>query len=715
MLFPVVLSFQEPEVPIFRGGGLTVLVDAIITDKKNRVVTDLKPEDFILYEEDVEQQIDRIELYRANVRRDITSTTSTDILQPEIGLSDFSAQVVREQRNIIIIVLDYATTEYIHQNLVQEAAIKYVNENLQSNDFVAVFGLGASFGLLQDFTNNKELLIEALKVRDMRGQTLASMQPSGPPVEAIAGEVISDTTLEISGSSPQEIAASAQAAQQEGSELARLAISMRIQRAFHNMGSFVKEREARGVLTAIRAIAQGVESIEGRKTLILFSEGFVIGPHLEYVLERTVNLANRANLAVYSVDSQGLLNKNSNPGGELYSIGATQGYGNVMSGRRIDATGGHSLFDRAKEVGSDVRDSALRYVSVSTGGFAIRNTNDLHIGLERIDQDIRSYYLLSYRPQNQEFDGNFRNIRIEVRNPDYTVRHRTGYLAVPPGSEVLTPEEYKLFRAVEKAEISMGLDADFYLSSFIAEGNKHNVLVSLEIPGEAVEFKEIETENQPIFQTEIEVIGILRDVEGRALLRFGTPMTHNFTKEEVQVLKDGGLSFNNQLELTSGDYSIQMLIRDLNSGRNAISERSIHIPEDSSSLQLSTIVLSKEVQPSEQQSGFLIVENSAVLPSAGRKFRNGENLIYYFEVYNFELQGNLPDLTASIAIVRPGQVPIQLPGIELNRRFDDGKVRLSKFVQLSGLHPGTYFFETKVTDRLGGESVVGRTTFEVVK
>jgi len=32
-----------------------------------------------------------------------------------------------------------------------------------------------------------------------------------------------------------------------------------------------------------------------------------------------------------------------------------------------------------------------------TGGFLIRNTNDFEVGLQRIDEDIRAYYILSYR------------------------------------------------------------------------------------------------------------------------------------------------------------------------------------------------------------------------------------------------------------------------------------------------------------------------------
>lgn len=81
-----------------------------------------------------------------------------------------------------------------------------------------------------------------------------------------------------------------------------------------------------------------------------------------------------------------------------------------------------------REVGHDMRESALRYVAEATGGFLSHNTNDLGVGMARIDEEMRSYYRLSYRPQDQKFDGQFREIRVEVRRASrpavWTLCHR---------------------------------------------------------------------------------------------------------------------------------------------------------------------------------------------------------------------------------------------------------------------------------------------------
>ncbi len=715
VLVPPLGTGGQEQPPVFRAGGLTVVIDAVVTDDDNAVVPDLQASDFELFENGQPQVIDNVVFQRSipQSRSTPEAGESATALTPPAAPSVPISPPFEPRRNLIVFLLDYATTEYTNHKLVQEAAIRYVEQNLTENDFVAVFGLGAAFGLLQDFTNNRGLLISALQTREISGKALAGVVQTGEPINSTASQIVSDasTTPVVTAASPQGMAAAGQEAGREGSELARLAVGLRIQRAFLNMGSFVQEREARGVLTAIRAIAQGIEGIEGRKTLILFSQGFVIGPHVERALERTISAANRANLAVYSIDSQGLVTKDATPGEELYGIGATQGYGSAISGRRIDATGGRSLFDRAKEVGSDARDSALRFISVSTGGFAIRNTNDLHLGLKRIDQDLRSYYLLTYRPTNRDFDGTFREVTVKVRRPGLKVRHRTGYLAMPPGWDVVTAEEFRLMRSAELGEIRLNLPAFLRLESFARGTGSQTILVNLEVLAEGLQFRDQESEQGQLHQTELEVIGILRDVEGNAVIRFGTPMTFTFADPEFKALQRGGLSFNNKVDLVPGTYSVQVLVRDQLGGRAALLEQTLRVSEPTRDLSLSSIVLAKEVQKAVPGTELLTVGDSIVLPSAVRKFRNGEKLIYYFEVYN---AGH--GLEAELSLIPSGsQTRLTLPPVHAPLASDGRPVVLSRFVELRGLPPGTYFLEASVRE-VGDDRVARRRTLlEVVQ
>src|SRR5207245_8459786 len=180
-------------------------------------------------------------------------------------------------------------------------------------------------------------------------------------------------------------------------------------------------------------------------SLVLFSQGVVISQLLWPDLNSVVDAANRAQLAIYSIDARGMETRTLS--GALVqrdemtaALGPSENERNPLSQQdRMRAAGGEDVFDRASQVGHDLPESTLRYLSNATGGFLIYNTNDLASGLARVSEEMRTYYLLSYRPANQTFDGKFRQVRVELRVPQLTVRAPTRDDALPAGCGCLTP------------------------------------------------------------------------------------------------------------------------------------------------------------------------------------------------------------------------------------------------------------------------------------
>jgi VWFA-related protein len=66
-----------------------------------------------------------------------------------------------------------------------------------------------------------------------------------------------------------------------------------------------------------------------------------------------------------------------------------------------------------------------------TGGVIVRNTNDLAKGLGRLFDTMESYYVIGYEhaPQSK---AAFRQIKVETRAKDVTVRARRGYFDAAP-------------------------------------------------------------------------------------------------------------------------------------------------------------------------------------------------------------------------------------------------------------------------------------------
>ncbi len=699
---PGLAQEQAPQSPSIRAdGGYSVVVDAVVTDKKNRVLTDLQKSDFVIYEDGVQQTIETFQL--------IQPDDVAEIAAPAPGAVPTVAQPAQgRRRNLIIFLLDYATTRFENQKLVEDASRKYIEENLRPEDLVAVFSLSNSFRFLQDFTNDKELLLAALTRGDARGNALASSNPA-PAVPA--GGRSTDTLSEPAAPANTPEAAAAAAA--GGSSRADLMLAQRIEALYRVMSTFLNRRQSYSVLAAIQAISEGVREVSGRKTLVLFSEGFVVGAQAERELAKTIGLANRANVAIYGVDSQGLATRELSgalvPRGELSGISADRGE------QRIRAVGGESVFDRAKEVGSDARDSALRYVSAATGGFAIRNSNDLYLGMQRIDQDVRSYYLLSYRPSNLAFDGEFKTIRVEVTRKDVQVRARSGYVALPPGMELVSSEEFDLLRRVRSGAAALDFPTYFRVDKLFDDQGGANLLLTLEIPAPEVRFEQTDGEGGAAREGNLAIIGLVRDALGVVVTRFGAPLNLRIPEAEWASLRENQLSFSNAIQLPPGNYSFDVVVHDVNGDRTGRAETALRLPPAGTELRLSSIVLGTEVRGSASEGGVLTHDGTRVVPAAERRFDPRSKLIYYFDICGFQrdASGN-PRLEIDVSLKPSGSAEsIALTPYEISQADAPARVSASRFVELAGLPTGTYFLQATVTDLLAKTSVSATTTFQL--
>lgn len=254
-----------------------VLVDVVVTDRKNRPVAGLEAQDFRVFEEDAPQQIVSFKALQGADSRESSgapapnAATSTDVPAPRDRLP-----------NLVVLLLDYSTTQFENQRLVRDAAVKYVQKRLQPNDYMAVFALNAGLRSLSGFTNDKAQLTAALETGSPVASALAA-ERAELSKGIVAGEVAAGASENVS--TPAGLTdTEAVIARQSGDSFAALAMRMlaaRITAQYTVLRSAIDQRQTRGVLTAVRAIARGVDSIQGRKSLVLFSEGFRVSPNLE--------------------------------------------------------------------------------------------------------------------------------------------------------------------------------------------------------------------------------------------------------------------------------------------------------------------------------------------------------------------------------------------------------------------------------------------------
>lgn len=185
------------------------------------------------------------------------------------------------QRRYLVLFFDNSTMATSDQARARQAAAQFVEKNTSPDRLMAVVDFGGTVNVAQNFTSDSTLLKRAVS-----GVKFSAIQPG-------------------------EADLAVQAAQVAGLGTAGLNLPARY------------EFGARSMLLAVREVARMLRGVPGRKTLILFSGGFVMTPERQSELLATIDALNKANVAVYPVDVRGLTG--IGPGEGIQQMGPTPG------------------------------------------------------------------------------------------------------------------------------------------------------------------------------------------------------------------------------------------------------------------------------------------------------------------------------------------------------------------------------------------------------
>ncbi len=259
VLFTVTTSFSQTPTPTPKPAGddndvvkistTLVQVDVTVTDRKGNVVKDLKPEDFEIFENGEKQEISNFSFVSANSETVQTNTNQTAKDKSSIPL--LSTPLKPEQvRRTIALVVDDLTLSFESTHYVRRALKKFVDEQMQNGDLVAIVRTGGGTGALQQFTSDRRQLYAAIE--KVRWNSLgAGGVGAFAPIEATPLENLKSTGADVS---------------EEQLEAEKDSI--------RNSNQFREDLFATGTLGAINYIVRGMKDLPGRKSIMLLSDGF---------------------------------------------------------------------------------------------------------------------------------------------------------------------------------------------------------------------------------------------------------------------------------------------------------------------------------------------------------------------------------------------------------------------------------------------------------
>ena len=659
-------------------------LDVIVKDKKGKAITDLKPEDFTVFENGVPQQIEFFDSTLTSRNEAAKPTTATASTEPGPRTPNGFP------RNIIALVLDGQSTEAANLNHVRSGMVKYIRERISDNDSVALFSISAGLQLLQPFTQDKAKLIAAVeKAYDSStGSKTSEARGLSDDIRAMREQIASGPEL-IGGTVPNF------ATGVSVSMAAQALIARHILEQYIALRSTLSAQQTRPVLAALAAISEGLRSIPGKKTLVMFSQGFIAPETLDWQVQSTIDMANRANLTIYIIDSGGLTG-GAPTSGSLVSGSPLGGIsGGLEMEQRRRSSAGESVFDITRQEGLNRQQDLLYRLSEDTGGHFIKNTNDIAGGLERIDTEIRSRYTLAYHSTDPNFDGGFRKVKIEVRRPYTSVFTRAGYYAIPPSQIIpLSPDDRKLLANFASMQAHPTLPLSLQLSSYRSRDGFYIVPLSFEIAPAAVQFDR--KGDKQLLQ--LEVLGVIRaEGEEKILSRLGGNFDVGLTAQQYESILNDKIFYRQDMQLFAGNYTVDLIVRDRLSGRVAAKQESLVLPRNDSDFSATEAVLSRHAEPSNQTAGngdVFSEGNIRIRPSPSREFHPTDNLIIFFKLYNAALAGETgkPLVRVTVTLIKDGRQATRPVDYQLIEPATEPVLHLTfaKYIKLPGLPPGKY-------------------------
>ena len=453
-------SAQQPSrVPgTFRSAVTLVPLDVRVLDDRGRPVTDLKQDDFVIFEDNVPQRIGHF----SHQRLTAVAGPPDAVLKMRQAPGD---ALQPQNHRVFLLVLGRGRLQYPAKGL--DAAIDFVREQLLPQDQVAVL----AYNRATDFTTNRDEVIQVLdRFRERHELIEADLKHRISGLSAVYGsrEIPADMQARI-----DEIFDGPETPSFRRLPPGRIVdletIAEDRREVYDIAGPFASGFEtwvAMNVQTLhdLGNVYGGIEYlryIEGEKHLVFLTENGLFVPRVE----------NDRNLADVASDARVVIDIIKTGG--LYSERPARWLSNTEWLHTFSAM---TLQNVGRMSGGQT--SLYRYASQA---------------FNRIDEATRSYYLIGYYPSDTDWKGEFRRVKVKVNRRDVTVLVRGGYFA----REQLVPFDRRQFMTYNRVVSAGGYaeeinDIALQLKSSVVanqDGGK-DVLVDLRIDPSRVSFAE---------------------------------------------------------------------------------------------------------------------------------------------------------------------------------------------------------------------------------
>ncbi len=572
-----------------------VVVHATVTDKKGNPIEDLTVDDFEVYEDGKIQTIQSFAVESYQKSRP-THQTSQQVKSSASPVPEPTSSAPPRLFSLVIDDLTSPSFEDIYRSI--EAIKVFVTESLGEEDQVSILTASGRFQL--PFTQNRTVLLEEIgklhkkvdrqrvvrsdcpELTDLQAERICNGPSMLPDFRVALLEVTTCASFQAQLRA-QDIAGAATSATETGQgedvtiggvqttygsflpsidpEILPMAESI-VRAAALRQHEATQQRNRR-LLRALSRHVQFLSYFEAKKSLILFSDGF-LPRNFRHELGELMDRSLRAGVVFSTVDIRGLYTTNlrASDGG---SIGISDTY--LLDERR-----------RLREEDMIQQEGPLAELAHGTGGIFFHNNNDLSAGLRSIAESQSFYYVLTYGLTESKLDGRYHKIKVKISRPGVTIRHRKGYFA---------PKERLSLETMNRQIIEDDLEAILY-----GPGNLSGVPVGLSYSY----FRLDEMTYQLALLAKIDIGGLsflkengnrenlihlviaVLDDNGQYVKGTRKKVNLKLTESSYAALLNYGLRTQVNLQLPRGRYKIKAVARDNVDTRLGSAESTLEVP-----------------------------------------------------------------------------------------------------------------------------------------
>ena len=688
-----------------------VQVDVVVT-KDNKQVTDLTANDFEIFEDGRPQTISSF-AYVSNVSAGKGTSNSNKVNNNSEVTTEPTVTQRKAVARTFALVIDDLGMSFESMDRVRKQLRKFVDESLGPNDLVAILRTGGDIGALQQFTTDRRVLqtaIDGLQWNPCSRVGVSVLSPERSLITIMPPEPQLNSRLPADRSPSSGIIAPRTT---QGRESNPCSVGNSLQYT----------------IKSLRFILKGMGDLPGRKSLLLFSDnlpverqelepvdfGFkrpvrenanLIDPWTESTsfhegLQRLAELAIRASVVIYGLDTQALQTLGAKPADEI-------NYPPKGARTRPDQD---VLLKLSRDRAVDLRrgSEGTELIAKQTGGFVVRNANDL--GLDKVLDDQGGYYLIGYRPAGETFDRKFHQIKARVKGRNLTVRTRAGFYGVSDDATAGS-NRTRMDRALTSPFGAQELTLNV-LPLFVDDPARGSLLRTMLV----LDPKQLNASEEPdgSHRFSFDISAALVGDNGTIVTRQDQNGTLRLRGKPYERALREGMVYTFDLPVKrAGAYQFRVAVRDTSSSHIGAVGKFIEIPNlGSGDLVLSGILLQADesvrtVSSSESSSGPLL------------RFRQSTSLIFGYIIYNARLDknGKPPKLTTETHLFRDRQEVYTAGPLSVSVQDQSDLRRISAGARLqlgSESLPGEYVLQIIVKDQIAKKEATQWVQFQVVK